>query len=126
MIYGAFMWQLHIADNFTFRARQQSMRESRTDTAAIEVDRAPLLAAWKNHAPAKSIPTLVADQPRPPQHIKGIAPVHQMTPQIAAQSVAHAQFLQQGRIPEASLVQILHRFGMAVERPLVKGRGLVQ
>src|SRR5712692_3793683 len=46
-----------------------------------------------------------------------------MTPQIAAGSIAEAQFLNQVRILQASILQILDRFGIAVELHLEKGSG---
>src|SRR5580658_1874799 len=54
-------------------ARQQSMRESRADTAAIEVNHTALLTAREHDTPAKGIPSLVVDQARPPKQSKGIA-----------------------------------------------------
>jgi hypothetical protein len=41
------------------------MRESRSDTAAVEVDWAALLTAGEDHAPAERVMTLVVDQPSP-------------------------------------------------------------
>src|SRR5215472_10350084 len=49
-----------------------------------------------------------------------------MTAEIAARSVAHAQFLDQDGISEASLLQIRSGFWIAVELELVEGGGLVQ
>jgi hypothetical protein len=49
-----------------------------------------------------------------------------MTAEIAARSVTHAQFLNQERILEASLLQILNGFGIAVELELVEGGSLIQ
>src|SRR5713226_5658100 len=46
-----------------------------------------------------------------------------MTPQIAAGSIAEAQFLNQVRILQTSILQILNRFGIAVELHLEKGSG---
>jgi hypothetical protein len=74
-------------------------------------------------SPAERIPALVVDQPRLPQQIERIAQASQMSPQIAARSIAEAQFLYQVRILQTSILQILDRFGMAVELHLVKGGG---
>src|SRR5712691_6974665 len=46
-----------------------------------------------------------------------------MTSQIAAGGIAEAQFLDQVRIPQTSILQILDRFGMSVELHLVKVGG---
>ena len=55
---------------------------------------------------------------------EGIAQVGQVMPQIAAWGVAGSQFLNQIRILEAPLPQILSGFRMVVELQLVKGGGL--
>src|SRR6516164_3293013 len=102
------------------------MGESRADTAAIEVHYMALLTAGEDHAPAKGVSALMADQPRLQQHIEGIAQVGQMTPQISARSIADAQFLNQFEIMQTSLLQILNRLGMTVEFELVKGGSFLE
>src|SRR2546421_11610627 len=69
-----------------------------------------------------SRPWLV-DQPGAQQQIQGVAEICQMAPQIAAGSITEAQFLNQVRILQTSILQILDRFGITVELRLVKGGG---
>ena len=92
------------------------MRESGANTAAIKIDHATLLVARKDDAPTKGVAVLGGKQPRPQQQIQRITEISQMTQQIATGSIAEAQFGDQARIPEASLLQILRRFAVALQR----------
>ena len=113
-------------EQVAFRTWQQAMGERAADTAAIKIHHATLLPTGEDDAPTESVPTLVVDQPCPQQQIEAIAQTGQMTAQIAARSVAHAQFFHEVRIMQASLPQILSGFWVAVELRLVKGGGLLQ
>jgi len=97
------------------RARQQSVREGGADTATRDTHYAALLVKRKDDSPAEGIPALVVDQACPQHQVKGIAAIGQMTPQIAAGSIAQAQFLNQVRISQTSTLQILNRLGITVE-----------
>ena len=47
----------------TFGTWQQAVRESGSDTAAIQVDDLAVLTTGKDHTPAKGVAALVVDQP---------------------------------------------------------------
>ena len=102
------------------------MGEGGADTAAIEIDHAALLVAREDDAPAKGVSALRVNQPRAQQQIQRITEIGQMTPQVATGSIAEAQFGDQVRILEASLLQILGRFGVALQLHLVKNSGSVE
>src|ERR1051325_2969959 len=72
---------------FTFRARQQAVWESRSDTAAVEIDRAALLTAGEDGASTEGVTTLAVDQPCPQQQIEAIAQIGQVTAQVTARRV---------------------------------------
>src|ERR1035438_6415587 len=63
--------------------RQETMRESRADTAAIEVDDLVLLAAGKDHAPTESVVTLRVDQTELQQVIETVAFAGEMGAQVS-------------------------------------------
>ena len=126
MIYGAFMWQLHITDNFTLRAGQQLVGESAADTAAIQVDDLTLLAAGEQDAAPEAVVALPADQTGAPQRLEGIAEGRPRAVQTPAGSVADAQFFQEGGVAQSTSEQILNRFPMPVELQTVKGGGFFE
>ena len=68
----------------------------------------------------------MVDQARPPKQSKGIAQVGQVPPQITTGSIADAQFFDQVRILQPSLLQILNGFWMAVELQSVKSRSFLK
>ena len=60
------------------------------------------------------------------KQIERIAAGRQMMPQISAGSIADAEFFDEGGIAQSALLQILDRFGMAMELELIESGGLRQ
>src|ERR1700680_615727 len=102
------------------------MGEGGADTAAIEINYAALQVAREDDAPAKGVAALGVNQPRAQQQIQRITEIGQMTPQIATGRIAEAQFRNSVRIFETSLLQILRRFGVALQLDLAKTRGFIE
>src|SRR5580692_9052362 len=88
------------------RSRQQTMRKSCSDTAAVQVHDSPMLSAREDYTPAESVAALVVDQASMEQQIERIALGREMTPQSPAGSVANAEFFDDGGIPQSTTFQI--------------------
>src|SRR5690348_15883500 len=99
----------------SFGARQQPVRESRADAAAVEIHDLAVLAAGEDHPPAEGVAALLIDQTGVEQQIERIALGGEMASQISAASVADAQFFDDGGVAQSSLFQIANRFRMLVE-----------
>jgi heme/copper-type cytochrome/quinol oxidase subunit 2 len=86
------------------------MREGIANAAAIQVDDVILLAAGENHAVAKSIGALGANQARIEQPFQGVGEGLQVRAQVAAAGIADAEFLDDPRIVHSALREILNAF----------------
>ncbi len=95
-------------------------------TAAVEVDDAMVLAARKDHPAAEGILTLLADQADLQEAFQGIAEGAEMRAQVSAARIANAEFLDQDRIVQSTLRQIVNAFGMAVQFELIETRGVFE
>ena len=110
----------------TLRAGEKSMSEGGSDTAAVEVDDASVLAARKDDAPIESVTALGVEQAETPQEIARIALSGEMTAQVPAGGIADPQFFDQGRIAESSLRKIAPRFSKVNELLLIENGGLLE
>src|ERR1700722_146567 len=102
------------------------MGKRRADAAAIEIDDLAVLPAREDDPPTECIVAVVVDQSDFQQLIDRTAPGSQMPPQVSARSITDAEFLDQSGIVQSSVLQIAHRFGMAVELKLIKGGCFLQ
>ena len=102
------------------------MRKGRANAAAVEVHHAAMLAAGEDHAPAEGVVAPMVDQAGFEQHIERIVLGSEMTMYISAGSIADAQFLEERRIAQATLLEIARRFRMAVQLQLIEGHGFFQ
>ena len=98
------------------------MGESGSDTAAVEVDDAPALAAREDDAPVEGIVTLRIEQTETLQEIARIALSGEMPAQAPTRGITDAQFFDQGEIVQSALFQIVQRLGVAIELLLREGR----
>lgn len=69
---------------------------------------------------------MAVDQASVEEQVERIAKVSEMTPQISAGSITNAEFLDQSGIEQTPLLQIAHRFRMAMELELVKRSRLLR
>ena len=99
------------------------MGEGTTNTAAVQVDDAILLAAGKDDAPAKSIRALRINQARFKDPLKRVAEALQISAHTAATSVTNAELLDELRIMYAALGQIVHALTMTMQFELVEAGG---
>jgi hypothetical protein len=102
------------------------MSGSRSDTAAIEIHGPSLVAAGEHDAAAECVAALSTDQPGFDQHRQRVAEAGKVSSQVSAGGVANTQPLNEIRIAQASLVQILDRLAVAMELELVKGSCSIQ
>jgi hypothetical protein len=102
------------------------MGESGSDTAAVEVDDAPALAAREDDAPVEGIVTLRIEQTETLQEIARIALSGEMPAQAPTRGITDAQFFDQGKIVQSALFQIVQRLGVAIELLLVEGGSLLE
>ena len=102
------------------------MSEGGTETAAVEVDQATVLATGENDAPIEGVASLRVEQADTPQEIERIAVLREMTAQAPARSVADAQFLDQSRIAHSALLKITQRFGVGIELLLIERGSLLE
>src|SRR5262249_60854021 len=96
------------------------------DTASVEVDNAPCLAARENDAPVKGVAVLRVEQAETPQEMERMALSREMTAQARAGGVTDPQFFDRGGVMESAVLQIVQRLGVAIEVLLIESGGLVQ
>lgn len=102
------------------------MSENGSDTAAVEVDDTPALAAREDDTPIEGVAALRIEQAETPQELARIALSGEMTAQGPARGIADPQFIDQGRIAQSSLLKIAPCFGVAIELLLIESGGLLQ
>lgn len=102
------------------------MRKGGADTAAVEIDHAPVLPAGEDDAAAEGMPAPRADQPRAQRQIQTIASRGKMRQQSSTRGITEAQFFDQHGVPQTAPVEIPDRLRMAVELRLVEGRRVIQ
>ena len=102
------------------------MSDGGTETAAVEVDQATVLATGENDAPIEGVASLRVEQADTPQEIERIAVLREMTAQAPARSVADAQFLDQSRIAHSALLKVTQRFGVGIELLLIERGSLLE
>ena len=110
----------------TLGAGEESMGEGGSDTAAVEIDDAPALAAGEDDAPVEGIAALRVEQAETLQEIARIALSGEMPTQAPTGGVADAQFFDQGGIVQSALFQIVQRLGVAIELLLIESGGLLE
>ena len=102
------------------------MGEGGSDTAAVEVDDAPALAAREDDAPVEGVAALWVEKAETLQQIARIALGREMTAQAPARGITDAQFFDQGRIAQSSLLKITQRLRVAIQLLLIEGSGLLE
>ena len=102
------------------------MGKGGSDTATVEIDDAPVLAAGEDDAPIKGVAALRVEQAETLQEIARIALSREMPTQAPTGGVADAQFFDQGGIVQSALFQIVQRLGVAIELLLIKSGGLLE
>ena len=107
-------------------AGEESMGKGGSDTATVEIDDAPVLAAGEDDAPVKGVAALRVEQAETLQEIARIALSREMPTQAPTGGVADAQFFDQGGIVQSALFQIVQRLGVAIELLLIKSGGLLE
>ena len=110
----------------TLGAGEESMGEGGSDTATVEIDDAPALAAREDDAPVESIAALRIEQAETPQELTRIALSREMTAQAPTRGISDPQFFDQGRIAQSSLLEIAPCLGVAIELLLIESGGLLQ
>jgi hypothetical protein len=80
--------------------------EPGSDTAAVEVDDALILATREDQTPVEGVVARGVDQAEAPKQIEGTALCHEMTAQVSARGIADPQFPYQGGIVEPASSQI--------------------
>ncbi len=110
----------------TLGAREESMSEGGTDTAAVEVNDASALAAWEDDAPVEGVAPLRVEQTETPQEIERIALRREMTAQARAGGVADPQLFDRGGIVQSALPKIAQCLGVAIELLLIESGGLFE
>ena len=80
------------------------MWERAADTASVQIYDLAILSAWENHTPAEGIAALMVDQARAQQQLKRVPKIGQMPVKTTTGSIAKAQFGNQVRIVQASLL----------------------
>jgi len=110
----------------TLGAREESMGEGGSDTAAVEVDDAPALAAREDDAPVEGIVTLQIEQTETLQEIARIALSGEMPAQAPTRGITDAQFFDQGEIVQSALLQIVQRLWVTIQLLLIEGSGLLE
>ena len=96
------------------------MGEGAADTAAVEIDDVAVLPAGKDHTAAEGVAALRIDEAGGEQQIERIV-LAKMAAQVSAGSIANAQFFHEGGLAQPALLEVVDRFGMAVELELVEG-----
>src|SRR5260370_10500218 len=86
-----------VADRFpgeqsTFRARQQSMRKSSPNAAAVEIENAMVLTTGEDHTTSEGITALRAAQAGLQQQLQGITEVAEIASQYSVRGAADDQF----------------------------------
>src|SRR5262249_39507538 len=89
--FGALACQLHITDNFTLGAREESMGEGAASAAAVQVDNASALAAGEDDPLIEGVVALGVDEAGALQEIEGIALGEEVTPQASAGGITDLQ-----------------------------------
>ncbi len=105
-------------------AGQETIGESGTDTAAVEVDDVLALVQREDDALVKSIRALHVQQAGLSQQIEGITACREMSAQAPAGSITDLKFPDQSGILQPAPVQIAHRFWVAIELLMIESRGL--
>src|SRR3984893_3989759 len=90
----------------TLGAREQSMGEGGSDTAAVEVDDASALAAREDDAPVEGVAALWVEQAETLHEVARLAFTREMSAQAPAGGIPDPQFFDQGRIVQSSLLKI--------------------
>src|SRR5258707_187583 len=110
----------------TLRAGEESMSENGSDTAAVEVDDTPALAAREDDAPVEGVAALRIEQAETPQEFARIALSGEMTAQGPARGITDPQFFDQDGIAQSTLLEIAPCLGVAIELLLIESGGLLQ
>jgi len=100
--------------------------EGGSDTAAVEVDDASALATREDDAPVESVAAWWVEQAETLQEIARIALRREMPAQAPTRGITDAQFFDQGRIAQSSLLKITPCLGVAIQLLLIEGSGLLE
>jgi len=110
----------------TLRAGEESMGEGDAGTAAVEVNDTSALAAREDDALVESIVALRIEQAETPQEIERITLSGEMPAQAPPRGITDAQFFDQGKIAQSSLLKIAECLGVAIELLLIESDGLLE
>ena len=102
------------------------MGEGGSDTAAVEVDDASALATREDDAPVESVAAWWVEQAETLQEIARIALRREMPAQAPTRGITDAQFFDQDKIAQSSLLKIVQRLEVAIELLLIESGCLLE
>ncbi len=102
------------------------MGEGDAGTAAVEVNDTSASAAREDDAPVESVAAVWVEQAETLQEIARITLSGEMPAQAPIRGIIDAQFFDQGKIAQSSLLKIAQGFSVAIELLLIKSGGLLE